>query len=103
MYEIRRIEPFSLARMTGLITAGVYLAGSLLATFVFVGFGGLNSFDDLFDFGFGTGSLLGLVVFPLVGAVVGYVGGLVIGFLYNFIAEHLGGIKLNIELHQDSE
>jgi len=103
MYEIKRIEPFSLARMTGLITAGVYFAGSLLVTFVVVGFGGIRSFNNLFDIGVGAGSLFGLVVFTLVGAIVGYVGGIVTGFLYNFIAEHLGGIKLNIELHQDSE
>lgn len=90
---VRRIEPISLARITGIIYAIIGLIVALpagcMAAMVGTGAG-----EGMF---FGGLGILLVVVYPVVLGVVGLIGGLITALIYNFVAGRFGGVVLEVE------
>ncbi len=89
--KIRRIDGFSLAKVLALVNAiwgGIITNVMLLiVSFAFAG----SSVS-----GVGLLSFSSLVLFPIGYGIMGFLSGFVIAAIYNFSAEQLGGIKLEV-------
>jgi len=48
-------------------------------------------------------SLIFGVAVPLIFALIGLIFGFIFAYLYNWLAPHIGGIKMNLVFHQDQE
>jgi len=97
---VKRIGAMSLARITGLIYAGLGLViGALFAMFAVLG-GALGTVFGWSDGGPFVGIFLGagaIVTLPILYGFFGFVGGLLIAFLYNLVAGSIGGLQLDVE------
>ena len=99
MMILKRIEPVSCAKISGLLYA---VLGIIMALFfaMFAGcsamLGGPSEFGDFPFFGglMGIGSF---IFFPIFYGILGFIGGLIMALLYNWLAGLLGGIEIEIE------
>jgi hypothetical protein len=96
---IRRIDPFSLAKIFGLLYAGLgLLIGAVVTLVALVGSGlaaaGEESPIPLFGLFFGVGAI---VLLPILYGFFGFVGGLVWSGLYNLAARWTGGVVLETD------
>lgn len=96
MKEIKQVDPFSLAKVWGVLYAilgfiiGIFFAafGSLMQQFS--GDEGSAAISGMF----GT---MGLIFFPILYGVIGLLAGVIGGFLYNLIAGWVGGIRMELK------
>ena len=92
---IRRIEPFSMAKVLGALYALLGLFFILIWWTVAGLFSNMMGTDmGLFSVMFGVGSLF---IFPVLYSVFGFVLSLAVAFLYNLLADHIGGIEVEFE------
>lgn len=96
MYEIKRITVFSGAKIGALL--GVFLVIVLfivlfMVQFFFSGYYSGPSFNEF-------SQLMMVIVFSVVG---GFFGGGLWALIYNLIAEHIGGIEMEIILKEDKK
>ncbi len=94
MKEIRQVDPFSLAKVWGVLYAAI---GVIIGLF-FAAFGSLmQQFETEETSGlsamFGVSSL---ILFPLLYGFIGLLAGMIGGFLYNVIARWVGGIRIEL-------
>ncbi|MFA6391762.1 MAG: hypothetical protein WCW66_03360 [Patescibacteria group bacterium] len=101
-YEVSKINPWSLARMTSLITVALSIVISLPYTGMMILFSGGFGYMDAGSSWIllGIGGILGLI---LMSYVMGMISGFVIAFIYNWIAEHQKGIVIDINLVEDQK
>lgn len=74
--------------LIGAVFSLVFLVTSLASNSV-----GFPRQSGIFSFAFGVGSI---IFFPIFYAVIGAVFGLIMSALYNAVAQHMGGIELDI-------
>jgi hypothetical protein len=74
--------------LIGAVFSLIFMLTSLASTSA-----GLPMRSGAFGFLFGIGSI---IFFPIFYAVIGAVAGLIMSALYNVVAQHLGGIELEI-------
>ena len=93
---IKRISPFSCAKITGTLYAvlGIFIGGivSLVAMV-----GGFASDGPGIP---GMGALIGvgaIIVFPILYGCIGFVGTLIAAALYNLVAGWVGGIEIEVQ------
>jgi hypothetical protein len=97
-YEITKIRPWSLARVTSLITLAITIVISL-PYFVLAMF-----FSGGFDyFGFSAWMIVGVVGYLVVAYAIGLISGFVFAFVYNWIADYQKGIEIDIDLVENQE
>jgi hypothetical protein len=101
-YEVSKINPWSLAKITSLIAVALSIVFSLPYTGMMLLFSGGFGY---MDFGsswmyFGIAGIIGLI---LMSYVMGMVSGIVIAFIYNWIAEHQGGVEIEIDLVEEKK
>ncbi len=94
MKEIKQVDPFSLAKVWGVLYAGI----GLIAGLIFAAVGSMmQQFapEEVGPFGamFGIG---GLILFPLMYGFFGLLAGIIGGFLYNVVARWVGGIRIEL-------
>ena len=90
---IKRIDPMSVARITGIIAA----VFGLIAGILFFVFG---SWFGEHGGGLGmamAGGFMGVILLPLMYGAFGFIGGLIHGFVYNIAASLVGGIRIETE------
>ncbi|MFA6271866.1 MAG: hypothetical protein WC693_02010 [Patescibacteria group bacterium] len=99
-YEVSKINPWSLARMTSLITVALSIVVSVpyfgMMLLFSGGFGYIDSGSSWMIFG-----VAGFFGFILMSYVMGMVSGFVMAFIYNWIAEHQKGIEIEINLVEE--
>jgi len=102
MYEIKKIDVLSAAKISTFISSAVYLVAAVcFVIFLFIvdNYAVKYFFDsDLGDFTYL--SVLGIAV--IVG-IVGFGAGAAAAAVYNLVADHFGGIKLDIILREDKD
>ena len=95
-YRLKRIEPLSLAK----IAAAIYAVFGILAAFIVAGsslIGMAVRPSGPFPSGFPVaGTFAVAVLMPFAYAAMAFVVGLISGWLYNFLAEKLGGIEIEL-------
>lgn len=92
MVIIKKFDVMSLAKIQGVLMAlmgiiiGLFYAifGTVMS--VFAGAGGLAGFG-----------ILSIIIFPILYGVIGFVGGALSAFIYNFVADKIGGIEMELE------
>ena len=89
MYELKKIDPISLARVLSFISAVFYLLFALMA--IFTGAAALTLVNGL------AIAVIGIVL----AAVVGMLSGMIIGGMYNLLAKFWGGLHLDFHLIMD--
>lgn len=97
-YEITKVNPWSLARVTSLIAIAISIVISL--PYIAVGLlfsGGLRYFD------FGVWMIGGVLGFFAVVYILGLLSGFTTAFVYNWIAEYQKGIEINIDIVEGQE
>ncbi|MFA6525593.1 MAG: hypothetical protein WCT33_04995 [Patescibacteria group bacterium] len=101
-YEVSKINPWSLARMTSLITVALTIVISVPYFGIMLlfsgGFGYIDSGSSWMVFG-----IAGILGFILMSYVMGIISGFVIAFIYNWIAEHQRGIEIEIDLVEEQK
>ena len=94
MKTIKNVNPFSIAKISGLITGSMGLIFGFFFTF-FSLFGMILSRD-----GFMARSMIfgmGAVIFiPVLYGILGFLVGLLMGALYNILAKWVGGIEIEL-------
>jgi hypothetical protein len=108
MYVINKVNVVSFARINGLLVTVTLLLPWLgfgifygVVTFFITGrfdnyYGGSIFSNYLFP------QLIVWLVTPLIIYLIGFLAGLLFGWLFNLIAEHTGGLKVNIVLEKDN-
>ncbi|GEM_PF-605857 len=97
MMEIKRIEPFSVGRIVGLIYA---ICGFLWALMLILT--SWSGYASMFTGSTGSmflpGSLGGLLIIiaPLLYGLWGFVSGVILSWLYNWLARNIRGIKIEV-------
>lgn len=101
-YEISRIDPWSLAKITGFISLALTIVISLPYAGMTLLFSGAFDYWDATSslMIFGIAGFLGLIVMSYV---MGVVSGFVIAFIYNWIADHNKGIQIDINLVEEKK
>jgi len=98
---IKRVGVLSLAKLMGLLYAGIGLIiGACFALFSVVGGGAMlagGSEEAAMGGGMMMGMGVGMLVFaPLFYGIAGFVGGALTGWLYNVAAKYTGGVELEM-------
>jgi hypothetical protein len=99
MTRVRRVGPLSLAKILGIVYAGLgFIVGACISVVAIVGttmgfamHGGARPIVGLL---FGAGAV---IVLPLLYGLLGFVVGAIAGGLYNLAARAVGGIELDLE------
>jgi len=97
MMILRRIDPFSLAKVFGLLYALIgLLVGALISLLAVAGtlWQDSSSANDAFGFLFSAGAI---VILPFLYGALGFVGGLITALFYNLAAKLAGGVVLELE------
>jgi hypothetical protein len=102
MYEIKKIDIWSAAKITALI-AVIFSIIPFVVSFIPVLFGIMGTM--------GRGApfapflfLLGPLFFPVFFGVIGFIQGAIGAFLYNLVSEHItGGVEVEIVLKEKRE
>ena len=93
MYEIKKIDILSLAKIFGVL---YFLLGLIVGfIFFFISLVGLI-FSENSSGAMGSG-VLSIILFPLFYGFTGFISGIIMGFIYNFISDWIGGIKLELK------
>ncbi|MFB6115559.1 MAG: hypothetical protein ABEK04_04635 [Candidatus Nanohalobium sp.] len=99
-YEVKRVEPFSLGKISAAFTALLGLISGLLylpfAAFMMVGGFGVRTLPAI------LGSLLvGLLIVVFVSVVYagfGFAFGVFYGYVYNYISKEIGGFEMVMDV-----
>jgi hypothetical protein len=96
LVRIKRIDPMSLGKFSGVLLAVVGLiVGVLFALASLVGMAGVGGGrGGLFGLIFGVGAI---VFVPIIYGIAGFLGGLIQGYVYNIAAGLMGGIDITVE------
>lgn len=95
MFEITKIEVFSLGKVSALINA---LFGFIIGFFFTIA--SLIIFIIGKNAGMGIATFIGFIsilTFPVVFGLIGFVLGLIAGVFYNLVSKTSGGLKIEIE------
>lgn len=94
---IKRIDPMSVAKITGIIAA----VFGLIAGVIFFLFGTLFSAMPSGQGGslaLGMfGGFMGIIFLPIMYGVFGFLGGLIQAWVYNIAAGWVGGVRFDVE------
>ena len=99
---IKSIGPLSLAKLMGLLYAGLGLIfGAMFALFSLVGGGAMMAAANQ-DSATGAGMMAGfglaaIILFPIFYGVLGFVVGLISAFLFNLSAKFAGGLEIEVQ------
>lgn len=98
MYEIKKIQVSSMAKLCGLASAfgGLIPMAFYLLFYLLLSGDFQHSSYDLFG-------LIFIIVIPLITALVGYIYGAVVAFIYNLIVPYVGGVRMEIELIEENK
>jgi len=99
MYEIKKINVLSAARIFTFIVCGSYIVWGLLFGGIITMFSGFYYYSGMF--GYGGFPFIGILIGVAVSAGVGFGMGALLAFIYNLVASWLGGIKMDLELVSD--
>lgn len=104
MYEIKKLNVLSVAKIQSFLMMAGYLVWMILFILLSLFFASSYYFDHFLDFNLDLGELIygpsiltllvGLIIFGIIGFITGAIGALV----YNIIASWIGGIKMDIIL-----
>ncbi|MEE9552962.1 MAG: hypothetical protein V3W18_01595 [candidate division Zixibacteria bacterium] len=96
---LKRIGPFSLAKIMGII----YAVLGLLMGFIISGIA-LITISPGSALGKSAGSLVGsifgvgaIIVMPILYGAGGFLGGFIMAVIYNWVSRWVGGIEINLE------
>ncbi|MBI4176690.1 MAG: hypothetical protein HY518_05780 [Candidatus Aenigmarchaeota archaeon] len=100
MYEVRKVDVLSMAKIYAVIMAIIGFIMGIVMAVIFLTVGsfvpaatGPASFG-LLPFGLGV---LSIIAFPILYGVLGFVMGAIGAFLYNVIAGWIGGVQLDLQ------
>ena len=100
-HHLRRIGPFSVAKLFGVLYAILGLIiGALVSLIALVGsaIGSTSSANNpVFGIVFGVAAV---IVLPIIYGAMGFLGGLITAGLYNLVAGIVGGIELELAPRQ---
>ncbi len=94
MQELKKIDVVSFAVVFGLVVAVFGLFMGILSAIFRAGFGGLMGISGVATGAFGV---VASVLFPIIGFIEGFIGGAIFAIIYNFVASHYRGIRINLE------
>lgn len=100
MYEIKKINILSVAKIGACLGLIISLIPVLFGLFIFLGGLFFSSLSRGFSFGF---PLLLLFIFPVIFTTAGFIKGFIFGFIYNLIVPHIGGIEMDIVLKEEKK
>lgn len=93
---IKHIDVMSAGKVSGIIAAAI----GLLAGLLFLLFGSMMSGIAGAENGgmlAAVGGAMGVVLLPILYAVIGFIGGVLQAFVYNLAARFVGGIRIETE------
>ena len=99
---IKRLGALSMAKLMGLLYAGIgLLFGGIFALFSLLG-GGAMMASGSEGSGMGMGLMAGMglaavLVLPILYGCLGFIAGLISAFLFNLAAKFTGGLEIDIQ------
>ncbi|MDP2684135.1 MAG: hypothetical protein Q8P20_03690 [bacterium] len=100
MYEVKKINVLSAAKICTFIIGGSYIIWGVIfggAMFLFSGFYS----NDLFSYG--GFPIIAILIGIVASAAIGFGLGALVAFIYNIVAGWLGGIKIDIQLVHEED
>ena len=96
MKTIKRIDPMSAAKVSA--TVGIIM-GLILAilSFAFSRFVPMQGMMSSMSLSLPTSGIATLVMLPISYAIFGFISGFVWSVIYNFIADKIGGVKIDLK------
>ena len=102
MYEVKKIDVLSAAKINGFIAVAGYSIWAVFASVFIIGLGGYAS-RNFFDFNFSSFSILAILVGFVVSGIAGFGTGAIGALIYNLVSSWIGGIKVHLTLTSDEE
>jgi hypothetical protein len=99
MQEIKKVGIFSIAKIEAALGAIIgFIMGLIMWAVVGTALSGFaNVAGAAMPHGFGLlFGLAGIIILPILYAVIGFIAGIIIAFLYNVIAGWIGGIEIEL-------
>jgi len=96
MKTIKRIEPMSAAKLAAAMGAVLGLIQAV-AALLFSRFTPLGMMGDIVSNPYAGTGVMVIVVLPIVMGIAGFIGGFVWAVIYNFVADKIGGIKIDLK------
>lgn len=93
---IKRIDPMSVAKITGIIAA----VFGLIAGIIFFLFGSMLGLSGGQGSGLGmamAGGFMSIILLPIMYGIFGFIGGLIQAWVYNIAAGYVGGVRIDTE------
>jgi hypothetical protein len=95
-YRIRRVDPFELAKVMGIL----YALGGLIAAPIFYFASKFSpATAEASGFGFGAGFAIAL---PIIYGVLGFIGTAIAAGIYNLVAGWVGGVVIELDASEQS-
>jgi uncharacterized membrane protein (DUF485 family) len=91
MQEVKSVDVISLAKIKAIFGIVVGLICGIVFAIIGGGIGFAKGLPGVEVFG-----ILSIVMFPITLAICGLIGGAIIALLYNFFADRMGGIQVNL-------
>ena len=92
-YEVKKIDIWSTAKFTGIFYGLISLVPVVFAMVIYF-------FEEFSRHGLDSEILIFFVI-PLIVFIAGLIAGALFALVYNAIAAHVGGFKMEIEYHED--
>lgn len=93
---IKRIDIMKFALNIGLISGVLGLVAGILVALFISAMRSLVPFAELSAL-MAIGGFVAIVAYPVMYFIYGFIGSAIAAILYNFIAPHVGGIKIEVE------
>lgn len=102
MYEIKKVNVLSAAKLSAVISTAAYVLWALIITAIALmssSYTRRNFFDsDLDDF-----TIWALVIGLVISVAAGFGGGALMAWIYNLVSSWIGGLKVKIILDEEDE
>ncbi len=91
MQELKKIDVVSFAVVMGLVYAVIGVVFGVIAAIIG---GALALFGGA---AIGALGVLAIIIYPIGFFIMGFIGGAIFVIVYNFVASHYRGIRINLE------
>jgi hypothetical protein len=100
---LRRIEPLSLAKISGLLYAiGGLIAGAFVSLFSLAGAASSAFGTSWINFGSAFG-VAAIILLPVLYGVMGFIGGLIGAAVFNLVVGWVGGLEIETDQTRPTE
>lgn len=100
MYEIKKLNVLSVAKIQTFVVTAAYTIGALIVTTISL-ISSSYTRRNFFDFEIDDFTIFAVLMWLVISAAIGFIFGSLTTLAYNLVAKWIGGVKMDITLEPD--